>query len=87
MLYKKTYYVPGDFDDNRYQPSFSPTLYPGQRIYGFLKLAPESGDCTVLAYVRNATTGEIITGGEIPLTVGMERSLPCHPFPGKRPAG
>ncbi len=68
MLYKKTYYVPGDFDDNRYQPSFSPTLYPGQRIYGFLKLAPESGDCTVLAYVRNATTGEIITGGEIPLS-------------------
>ena len=68
MLYKKTYYVPGDFDDDRYQPSFSPTLYPGQRIYGFLKLAPESGDCTVLAYVRNATTGEIITGGEIPLS-------------------
>ena len=68
MLYKKTYYVPEDFDDNRYQPSFSPTLYPGQRIYGFLKLAPESGDCSALAYVRNATTGEIVTSGEaVPL--------------------
>ena len=69
MLYKKTYYVPEDFDDNRYQPSFSPTLYPGQRIYGFLKLAPESGDCSALAYVRNAATGEIVTGGEaVPLS-------------------
>ncbi len=68
MLYKKTYYVPSEFDDNRYQPSFSPTLYPGQRIYGFLKLAPKSRDCTALAYVRNATTGEIITGEETPLS-------------------
>lgn len=64
MLYKKTYYVPSDFDDNRYQPSFSPTLYPGQRIYGFLKLAPESKDCTALAYVRNASNGEIAAYGE-----------------------
>ena len=64
MLYKRTYYVPEDFDDNRYQPSFSPTLYPGQRFYGFLKLAPGSGDCTALAYAHNASTGKIITSGE-----------------------
>lgn len=64
MLYKKTYYVPADFDDNRYQPSFSPTLYPGQRIYGCLKLAPESGGCTAQAYVRNASTGGLVTAGE-----------------------
>lgn len=69
MLYKKTYYVPADFDDNRYQPSFSPTLYPGQRISGFLKLAPGSRGCTALACVRNASTGEIVTSGEeVPLS-------------------
>ena len=69
ILYKKTYYVPADFDDNRYQPSFSPTLYPGQRISGFLKLAPGSRGCTALAYVRNASTGEIVTSEEkVPLS-------------------
>lgn len=64
MLYKKTYYFPADFDDNRYQPSFSPLLYPGQQIRGFLKLAPGSAGCSALAYVHNASTGEIITGRE-----------------------
>lgn len=68
LLYKKTYYVPADFDDNRYQPRFSPTLYPGQRIFGYLKLAPGSGQCAAMAYVRNASTGELITAGEkVPL--------------------
>jgi ADP-ribosylglycohydrolase len=28
----KTYYVPEDFNDSRYDPSFSPLLYPGQTV-------------------------------------------------------
>ncbi|REE78881.1 ADP-ribosylglycohydrolase [Paenibacillus taihuensis] len=30
--YYKTYYRPDDFNDSRYDPSFSPQLYPGQTI-------------------------------------------------------
>ncbi|HYK72602.1 MAG TPA: ADP-ribosylglycohydrolase family protein [Pseudoneobacillus sp.] len=31
-VYLQTYYEPSDFDDSRMDPSFSPTLYPGQTI-------------------------------------------------------
>lgn len=31
-IYYKTYYVPSDLHDNRYDPSFSPILYPGQKV-------------------------------------------------------
>jgi ADP-ribosylglycohydrolase len=30
--YVKTYYTPEDFNDSRYDPSFSPILYPGQTL-------------------------------------------------------
>ena len=32
-IYKKTYYFPSDFSDSRYDPSFSPLLYPGQILH------------------------------------------------------
>lgn len=31
-VYRKTYYRPKDFHDSRYDPSFSPLVYPGQRL-------------------------------------------------------
>jgi ADP-ribosylglycohydrolase len=34
----KTYYRPEDFNDSRYDPAFSPTLYPGQRIQAYVML-------------------------------------------------
>lgn len=36
-LYYKPYYRPDDFDDSRYNPEFSPTVYPGDRIRAYLK--------------------------------------------------
>lgn len=39
-IYRKTYYEPEDFDDNRYQPDLSAIVYPGDRIqvkYRFTK--------------------------------------------------
>ena len=39
-LYKRCYLHPSDFSDSRYDPSFSPILYPGERIKGAV-LAPE----------------------------------------------
>ena len=33
LVYKKTYYRPADFHDSRYDPAFSPILYPGQSLH------------------------------------------------------
>lgn len=60
FLYRKTYYLPDDFDDSRYNPSFSPTLYPGQRISGMLKMAEAGAKGMARAYVKNIRTGEMI---------------------------
>jgi len=55
---KRTYLYPSDFDDSRYDPSFSPLLYPGQTIKGSVFI-PESGnDCKVGLYANNALTNE-----------------------------
>lgn len=37
--YHQTYYGPEDFNDSRYDPSFSPIIYPGQTITSRLKIA------------------------------------------------
>lgn len=61
FLYKKTYYVPSDFDDSRYDPSLTPVVYPGQTVSGRLKLAKGSNPCSVKAYAHDAATGEFLT--------------------------
>ena len=34
FVYRRTYYHPSDFTDSRYDPSFSPIVYPGQVLHG-----------------------------------------------------
>lgn len=69
-IYKKTYYKPEDFHNSRYDPCFSPLLYPGQTVHGSAYL-PEYGDgCSVRLYVRDATSGEIIEGEKVTLKKG-----------------
>ena len=46
-VYKKTYYYARDFHDSRYDPCFSPTLYPGQTVRASVFI-PDSG-CDVQA--------------------------------------
>lgn len=58
-VYKKTYYTPQDFHDSRYDPSFSPLLYPGQTVHGSAFLPEYSYDALVSLYVRDAHTGTI----------------------------
>ena len=62
-VYKRTYLYPDDFDNNRYAPSFSPLLYPGQTVKGSVYV-PDYGDDdgVVRLYVKNAATGEVLTG-------------------------
>lgn len=51
-VFHKTYYRPKDFDDSRYDPAFSPTLYPGQTIKTCLMLDHESdADLEACLYV------------------------------------
>lgn len=72
FFYKRTYYKPCDFDDSRYDPAFSPLVYPGQTVHVSVMpdCAPKQMDTYIQIYVRNGRTGEIIRGDRI---YGTER--------------
>lgn len=36
-VFQKTYYFPEDFDDSRYDPSFSPLVYPGDTLHCYVR--------------------------------------------------
>jgi ADP-ribosylglycohydrolase len=80
-VYKKTHYTSKDFHDSRYDPSFSPLVYPGQEIHGSVFLPAYGNDCLVCMYARNASTNEIIEGEKIKLEKGKWAELSCRiPF-------
>ncbi|RXZ80875.1 ADP-ribosylglycohydrolase family protein [Paenibacillaceae bacterium] len=58
-VYNQTYYRPADFNDSRYDPSFSPNLYPGQTITAQVYL-PEDAPSPVKAvmYVKDGNSSE-----------------------------
>lgn len=68
FVYQQTYYRPEDFSDSRYDPAFSPLVYPGQELR--LSLLPEAADreATAQPYVRDGQTGEILRGEKLVLT-------------------
>lgn len=70
LVYKKTYYRPADFHDSRYDPSFSPVVYPGQTIHGSVML-PSYG-CPVQAglYVHDSRSGRNYKSDPVKLTPG-----------------
>ena len=41
MVYKKTYCRPADFHDSRYDPAFSPLIYPGQTLHAAVRVTGE----------------------------------------------
>jgi len=58
-LYHQTYYRPSDFNDSRYDPSFSPILYPGQTIEAQLFLPKEApASVKALLYVKDGNSGQ-----------------------------
>jgi ADP-ribosylglycohydrolase len=63
-IFYKPFYRREDFDDERYMPVFSPTIYPGQTVSMHVRLEKFSGESVALSpYVRNSSTREIITFG------------------------
>lgn len=77
---KKTYYTSKDFDDSRYNPAFSPLVYPGQTIHASV-LVPE-GDLTAQPFAQDLISGEFLLGEAIDLPVGDWRSFSWQIPPG-----
>ncbi len=83
-LYKKTYYWKDDFSDSRYDPAFSPVLYPGQTVRGALCVAPYGNDTWGCAYARDSRADKTFYGEKTRLTRGewKEVSVTIPPLPG-----
>lgn len=61
-VYKRTYLRPSDFHDSRYDPAFSPLVYPGQTLHGSVLLPVGATKCGAHMYARNARTGILYMG-------------------------
>lgn len=60
-LFYKPFYRRSDFDDERYMPVFSPTIYAGQTVSMSLRFEKFSGESITLSpYVRNTSTGVLV---------------------------
>jgi len=58
-IYKKTYFVPEEVYDCRYQPSFSPTLYAGEELSFYLS-NPNELDIVFQLYVKDRDGNEYL---------------------------
>lgn len=80
-VYKKTYYQPKDFSDSRYDPSFSPLIYPGQTLHGSAYIPEYGEDALVSLYVKELRSGKIYESEKLQLKKGewktMEYAIPA----------
>jgi ADP-ribosylglycohydrolase len=62
-IFYKPYYTRADFDDERYSPTFTPQVYPGQQLTITGTIERMSGQRIALApYVRDSRTGTVTEG-------------------------
>ncbi len=73
--YRKTYYEPKDFHDSRYDPCFSPLIYPGQTLHASAYIPEYSQEALVSLYVRDAHTGKIYKSENQELKKGEWKTL------------
>ena len=69
-IFHKTYYRPKDFHDSRYDPSFSPILYPGYTISTYVMLPDGGPIVSACLYTHDSNSGKDIDGESIPLKRG-----------------
>ena len=75
-LYHKTYYRPQDFTDSRYDPFFSPILYPGQTVTARVRLTAETGGSyRARAFAYDARHDRRLTGEAVVLEPGRWQTL------------
>jgi hypothetical protein len=82
-VHKKTYYTSKDFHDSRYDPFFSPLVYPGQNIHGSVFLPQYGNEVQVTLYAHDAESGKIIEGEAKQLKKGEWLELSRHIPSGK----
>ncbi|ANE45173.1 crystallin [Paenibacillus swuensis] len=75
-VYHQTYYRPSDFNDSRYDPSFSPLLYPGQTIEAKV-MVPDFVGLGIQArlYVKDGNAGVRHYGDLVSLVPGEWTSI------------
>lgn len=59
-LYYKSYYTPEDFDDSRYDPDFSPTVYPGDCVSAMIQTGEGSSAVRFIPFIRERISGQTI---------------------------
>ena len=74
-VYKRTHLAGEDFDNSRYDPSFSPLLYPGQEIKGSVYIPEYGNTCNARLYVKDGETGEIIVSESTSMEKGKWEQL------------
>ena len=73
-IFYKPFYRREDFDDERYMPVFSPTIYPGQTVMIRFRLEQLSGESVMISpYIRNTSTRECV-----PLEGGVYKDADWH---------
>ncbi len=84
-IFYKPYYRREDFDDERYSPTFTPTVFPGQAMHIDAMVQKFSGQrISIAPYVRDSSTKKIISGKELfPLSekeFAVDWTIPDVPF-------
>lgn len=73
--YRKTYYTPQDFHDSRYDPCFSPLVYPGQTLHASVCIPEYSQDALVTLYVHDTHSGKIYESEKVQMKKGEWKTL------------
>lgn len=68
-VYRQTYYMPEDFMDDRYTPSFTPEIFPGQRARFCLRA---DRPVEVRLFLRDRHTGQAVYGEPVTLGSGWQ---------------
>lgn len=80
QLYQQTYYRPRHFHDSRYDPAFSPLLYPGQTVSAWV-MCGAGARLRAAIYAWDGNTENMLSGPELDLPAGewarLEYRLPA----------
>ncbi len=69
-LYQRTYYRPHHFHDSRYDPAFSPILYPGQTVTAWV-MSDAGVKLKAALYVLDGNDEKVHTGEAVELPAGQ----------------
>ena len=75
MVYKKTYCRPADFHDSRYDPAFSPLIYPGQTLHAAVRVNGEEYGVKACLYVHGDNGSRYYYGSWKEITPGCWEAL------------